>query len=63
MRIEHLISIKGAILVVYYTSSNCYQYEIVFWDGSSYQPQEIYYTANKARDVGIESIKIVIGYQ
>ncbi|MDJ0577987.1 MAG: hypothetical protein QNJ65_22865 [Xenococcaceae cyanobacterium MO_234.B1] len=63
MRIEHLISINGAILVVYYTSSNCYQYEIVFWDGSSYQPNELYKNADQALAVGIESIRIVIGYQ
>ncbi len=63
MKIEHLISINGAILIVYYTSNNCYQYEIAFWYGSIYQPNELYYTADKARDVGVEKIKIVIGYQ
>ena len=63
MKIEHLISINGALLIVYYTSSKCYQYEIAFWDGSIYQPNELYYTADKARDVGVERIKIVIGYQ
>ncbi len=63
MKIEHLISINGAILMVYYTSSQCYQYEIAFWDGLIYQPNEIYKTANQALDVGVERIKIVIGYQ
>ncbi|MBE9168686.1 hypothetical protein IQ238_14615 [Pleurocapsales cyanobacterium LEGE 06147] len=61
MKIEHLVSIDGAILVVYYTSGSCYQYEIAFWDGSIYQPTEIYYTAEAALKVGIERIKIVIG--
>jgi len=32
-----------------------------FYDGSIYQPQEIYDAADKARDVGLERIKIVIG--
>ncbi len=63
MKIEYLISINGAILMVYYTSSEYYQYEIAFWDGSIYQPNELYYTADQARDVAIESIRIVIGYQ
>ena len=63
MKIEHLISINGAILMVYSTGSKCYQYEIVLWNGLIYQPNELYKTSNKARDVGVERIKIVIGYQ
>jgi hypothetical protein len=63
MRIEHLISISGAILIVYYTPGKCYQYEISFWDGSFARPQEIYYTAEAALEVGIEAIEIVIGYR
>ena len=41
----------------------CYQYEIAFWDSSIYQPQEIYDTADKTLNVGIEMVKVVIGYQ
>jgi hypothetical protein len=63
MKLEHLVSINGAVLVVYYVGDLCYQYEILFWDGSIYQPQEIYETVDKALSVGIESIKTVIGYQ
>ena len=63
MRIEHLISINGAILMVYYTKGKCYQYEIAFGDYTIYQPDEIYYTANKALEIGIERIRITIGYQ
>jgi hypothetical protein len=59
--IKHLFGISGATLVVYRVD-DYFQYEIVFWDGSIHQPQEIYPTADKARDVGLESIKIVIGY-
>ena len=62
MKLEHLVSIKGAVLVVYYVGDIYSQYEIVFWDGSIYQPQEIYDTADKALNVGIDSIKTVIGY-
>ena len=62
MKIEHLVTISGAILMVYYVGDLFYQYEILFWDGSIYQPREIYETANKALEIGIESIKIVIGY-
>jgi hypothetical protein len=62
MKLEHLICINGAVLVVYYVGDLYYQYEILFWDGSIYQPQEIYSTADKALNVGIESIKTVIGY-
>ncbi len=62
MKIEHLIIINGAILMVYYTSSQFYQYEIAVGDGLIYQPNEIYKTANQAKEVGVERIKIVLGY-
>ena len=62
MKIEYLISISGAILVVYRTSNGDYQYEILFWDGTLHQPQETYSLAYRAKVVGIESIKTVIGY-
>ena len=62
MKLEHLISIGGAILVVYRNGEGDYRYEIVFWDGTLYQPDELYQTSNRAKAVGIESIKIVIGY-
>jgi hypothetical protein len=63
MKIEHLISIDGAILVIYYNHVSSYKYEIAFWDGSLYNPDELYDTADKALKVGIKSIKIAIGYQ
>jgi hypothetical protein len=62
MEIEHLTSINGAVLVVYYVSNLGYQYEIAFWDGCIYQPQEMYKSANQARDMGLEMVKVVIGY-
>jgi hypothetical protein len=62
MKLEHSICINGAVLVVYYVGDLCYQYEIVFWDGSLHQPQEMYETADKARDMGLEMVKVVIGY-
>ena len=62
MKLERLVSINGAILIVYCVGDLYYQYEILFWDSSIYQPQEMYETANKALNVGVESIKITIGY-
>ena len=62
VKLERLVSINGAVLVVYYISDRCYQYEILFWDGSIYQPQEVYETVDKALNIGIDSIKTVIGY-
>ncbi len=63
MKIEYVIGIDGATLVVYCVGEKCYQYARAFWDGTLYQPQEIYDTAAKARDVAVENIKVVIGYQ
>ncbi len=54
---------NNAILMVYSTSSKYYQYEIAFWNGLIYQPNELYETAKQARNVAMERIKIVIGYQ
>jgi hypothetical protein len=62
MKLEHLITISGAVLVVYYVGDLYYQYEILFWDGSLHQPQEFYSTADKALNVGLETVKVVIGY-
>ena len=62
MKIEHLISIDATILMVYYTSEKCYQYAIIFGDGLIYQPDEIYYTGEKALKVGRESIELLGNY-
>ncbi len=61
MAIKHLIGINGATLAVYCVDEY-FQDEIVFWDSSIYQQQEMYETAEEALEMGIESIKIVIGY-
>ena len=63
MKLEHLTSINGAVLTVYYVGDLYYQYEILFWDSSIHQPQEIYDTADKALNMGLEMVKVVIGYQ
>lgn len=60
--IEHLISISGSILLVYRTNKGDYQYEIILWDGSIYQPEELYAKARQALAVGRETIKSAIGY-
>lgn len=62
MKIEYLISISGSILLVYSTDEGDYWYEIILWDGSIYQPDELYYKANQALAVGRETIKIALGY-
>lgn len=48
MKLEHLVTINGAVLVVYYVGDLYYQYEILFWDGSIYQPQSAYPSTDKA---------------
>lgn len=62
MKIEHLMSINGAILMVYCINTASYKYAIILGDGSLYSPNELYYTAEKTLKMGTESIKIVIGY-
>lgn len=62
MAIKHLIGINGATLAVYCVDEY-FQYEIVFWDSSLCQPQEMYETAEEALNIGLEMVKVVIGYQ
>ena len=63
MNIEYLIGGQLATLVVYGIPHGSYQYQILFDDGSLYQPQELYRTASEAFKVGRERIKLVNRYQ
>lgn len=60
--IEHLISISGSILMVYRSNEGDYRYEIILYDGTLHQPDELYSKANQALIVGLEMIEVVIGY-
>ena len=59
MTIESLIGGNIATLLVYRTSSSSYQYQILFQDGSLFQPHELYSTASLALQVGRAKIKLV----
>ena len=54
MNIPYLIVGQIATLLVYGTPRSYYQYQILFSDGSLYQPQELYPTAEGALKVGLE---------
>ena len=63
MNIEYLIGGQIATLLVHGNPHGSYQYQILFADGSLYQPQELYPTASEAFKVGQERIKLVNRYQ
>ena len=63
MTIKHLLTINGALLMGYHIDSKCYKYSIAFWDGGIYQTDDIFYTADRALEAGLEEIRITIGYQ
>ena len=63
MNIEYLIGGHIATLLVYSTPHSLYQYQILFKDGSLFQPQELYTNLSVALEVGLESIKFVNRYQ
>lgn len=44
---------------------SCYiwQSKVKKWDGGIYQPQEVYYSAEKALEVEKERVRVVIGYE
>ncbi len=59
MNIEYLIGGTKATLLVYRTPLFSYQYQILFQDGSLFQPQELYTNLSLALEVGLENIKFV----
>ena len=61
MKIIHLIASDAALLLVYSTSNYLYSYQILFWDGLIYIPQELYPHAYIALNVGRDRIKVVTG--
>ncbi len=63
MSIEYLIGGKIATLLVHTTPPSYYQYQILFPDGSLFQPQELYTTPSLALAVGLKSTRLVNSYQ
>ena len=61
MKVDKLINIEGYSLAVFYTNSSCWQYSILFPNGSFVSPTEIYYTAQAAERVGREALNKVLG--
>ena len=63
MNIEYLIGGKIATFLVYSTPHSLYQYQILFADGSLFQPHELYTNALLALKVGLERLNLVNSYQ
>ena len=63
MNIEYLIGGNIATLLVYSTPHFLYQYQILFKDGSLFQPHELYSSSSVALEVGLERINLVNRYQ
>ncbi len=63
MSIEYLIGGKIATLLVYTTPHASYQYQILFQDGSLFQPQELYLDPFLALEAGLKSTRLVNSYQ
>ena len=59
MNIEYLIGGHIATLLVFCTPHSSYQYQILFADGSLFQPQELYPTASLAFKAGREITNLV----
>ena len=59
-RIEKIISIDGLMLMVYYTSGQCWKYAIAGINGS-YESEGIYYTARDAERKGRDEVKTLLG--
>ncbi len=62
MTIIHLVATQSAALMVYRTSNHLHSYQILFRDGSVYQPQELYPHTYIALNVGRDRIKLVTGH-
>ena len=61
MTIIHLVATQSAALLVYRTSNSLYSYQICFWNGLIYSPQELYPHAYIALNIGRDRIKVVTG--
>ena len=59
MNIEFLIGGNIATLLVYGTPHSGYQYQILFNNGSLFQPHELYSTVSLALQIGRERIRLV----
>ena len=59
MSIIKLISINNYILAVYYTSAKCYKYSIIDDYGIVYEPDNIFYTNERAEQEGRDAINTV----
>ncbi len=59
MSIEYLIGGNIATLLVYRTPHFSYQYQILFKDGSLFQPQELYNSSSLALEVGLDMARLV----
>ena len=60
MSIIKLISISQYILVVYYTSAECYKYAVIDDYGIVFEPDDIFYTSLAAEKEGREAINAVL---
>jgi len=59
MIIKHLIGGNIATLLVYSTPHSYHQYQILFKDGSLFQPQELYNSSSLALEVGLDMARLV----
>ncbi len=62
MSIVHLVASDAAILMVYATNESLHSYQILFWDGLLYHPQELYPYSFTALKVAEERINHLKGY-
>ncbi len=62
MTIIYLVATQSAALLVYRTSNHLYSYQILFWHGLFYNPQELYSHASTALNLGRDRIKLVTGH-
>ena len=61
MTIIYLVATQSAALLVYRTSNHLYSYQILFWHGLFYNPQELYHHAYIALNVGRDRINLLTG--
>ncbi len=62
MSIVHLVASNDAILMVYATYDSLHSFQILFWDGLLYHPQELYPYSFTALKVAEERINHLRGY-
>ncbi|MDZ8263684.1 MULTISPECIES: hypothetical protein [unclassified Nostoc] len=57
LTVDTVLCINGSVLIVFYTPGQCWQFRVISRTGGIFGEQKIYYSAEAALNVGLESLR------